>query len=394
MVFLLSSLLLPRMLGSWYRGVVKRETGDNASTKRPRLRRVLIYVLFLLLLLEVGSRTYLAITMHASWFAPGDSILNYYPEVKEALHTPPMAGRPTRILLLGGSVVARGEQDIQSVLLERLRQKSGRPVQVVNVASPAHTTLDSLRKYRLLADERFDLVIFYHGINDVRANLCPDDVFQPDYTHMLWHRLIHRIEVHPELSFLAHPYVAHLLWVTVKEQLWPPRLVPMRTPDGVIAPGGENVSSWRGYGATIKTRASFQRNVEAVIRLARQKGEPLLLMTFATYPAPHYSFARFKAKNLDYAKHWVPTEVWGAPAHVPPAVAAHNEVICGLAREQKDVHFLDMAGSIPHDGVHFDDICHLSFAGKKAWVEAMLAEAMEALTPGRSNRPNPSGRQK
>ncbi|MDP6945801.1 MAG: SGNH/GDSL hydrolase family protein, partial [Myxococcota bacterium] len=294
-------------------------------------------------------------------------------------------GKPARVLLLGGSVLARGDQDIHSVLQKRLRQKLGRPVQLVNVASPAHTTLDSLRKYRLLADQPFDLVVFYHGINDVRANLCPDDVFRPDYTHMLWHRQIQRLEAHPELSFLAHPYVLHLLVATVIEQLWPPRLLPMRNPDGVVDPGGEYVSSWVGYGATIKTRPTFQRNVEAVIRLARQKGEPLLLMTFATYQAPGYSFARFKARNLDYARHWVPTEVWGAPAHVPVTVAAHNEVIRASARQHRGVHFVDMATSIPHGRDHFDDICHLAPAGEKAWVEAMLGKAVGALKQGRTS---------
>ncbi len=349
---------------------------------------LLIYALFLLLLLEVSSQTYLALALGASWIAPGDLILSYYPEVKEALYTPPVAGDPVRVLLLGGSVVAREENDIQSVLLERLRQKSDRPVQIVNVASPAHTTLDSLRKYRLLANQRFDLVIFYHGINDVRANLCPDDVFQKDYRHMLWHRIIQRVEAHPELSFLAHPYVAHLLWVSLEEHFWPPSLVAMRNPDGIVSPDGNNVSSWLAHGAKIKTRASLASNVEAVIRLSRQKSEPLLLMTFAIYPAPGYSFARFKAKNLDYGRHWVPTEVWGTPAHVPAAVAAHNHVIRGIARKNEDVHFLDMARAIPHGRANFDDICHLSVAGKRAWVEAMEDKAMEVLNKGRNHQHN------
>lgn len=351
------------------------------SQRRPRRwALLLVYAVFLVLLLELCSRAFLALTMGASWITPGDGIHHFYPEVRDVLTAPrEPGGRAVSVLLLGGSVLAPGKRDIESLLVTRLGKKSGRPVQVFNVARHAHMTPDSLRKYRLLEDQRFDLVIYYHAINDVRANICPDDVYRPDYSHMLWHRIINRFEAHGELDVLAHPYVIHLLASTVAERIWPPALVPMRTAEGEVTPEGDNFAPWLEHGSKIKTASSFQANLEAVVDRARQRGEPLLLMTFAHYLAPGYTLARFEKKDLDYAKHDVPTEVWGRPADVSRGVDAHNAVIRRIARQKKGVHYVDMARAIPDGKAHYDDICHLTLAGREAWVEAALGPAMKAL---------------
>ena len=355
----------------------------RGDSKKPKTRRrwglLLVYVVFLVLLLELCSRAFLVLTMGASFVSPRDGMLHFYPEVRDALTRPRKGARPLKVLFLGGSVLAPGADDIQHVLQRRLGRRSGRPVHVYNVARHAHMTPDSLRKYRLMEGVRFDLVIFYHAINDVRANISPDDVYRQDYSHMLWHRIINRFEAHGELDLLAFPYVAHLLYDTITDRIWPPPLVPMRTADGEVTPEGDNFAPWLEHGAKIKTRAAFGRNVRAVVELARERGEPLLLLSFAHHAAPGYTLERFEARKLDYAKHDVPTEVWGRPADVSRGVKAHNEVIRGIARQQKGVHFLDMARVIPSGKAMYDDICHLTLAGRKAWVEAMLKPALQAM---------------
>ena len=188
-----------------------------------------------------------------------------------------------------------------------------------------------------------------------------------------------RFRAHTELDLLAHPYVMHLLWDTVTERIWPPNLIPMTTAEGEVSPEGDNFAPWLEHGAKIKTRSSFGRNVRAVVNLAKQKGEPLVLMTFAHYLAHGYTLERFKNKSLDYAKHDVPTEVWGIAPSVSRGVDAHNEVIRGIAHEHRGVHFVDMAKAIPRGKINFDDICHLSLEGRKAWVQATLGKAMEVV---------------
>ena len=341
------------------------------------------YLLFLVLLLELGSRVYLAAAMKAPLLRPGQGMLLYYPELREARNPPPAEGKnPLKVLFLGGSVLAPGELDIQSVLTRRLRQKTGRPVQVVNVAKHGHSSLDSLHKYRMLGDQRYDLVLLYHAINEVRANICPAEVFRADYSHMLWYRLINRFAAHPEINALAHPYVAHSLAATISERIWPPSLIPMKTDQGEVTPEGDYDARWLDHGARIKTGPSLRANIEQIIRLARHRGQPLLLLTFAHYLAPGYTLEKFEQKRLDYGKHEVPTEVWGRPANVVKGVIAHNQVIRALAaRKDPHVQFLDMARAIPRDGKHFDDICHFSLAGRTRFVESLLPAAQTALKP-------------
>ena len=352
---------------------------EPKSRRRRRWILLAVYLVFLLLLVEVCSRAFLTLTMGASPLRPSGGINRFYPEVGQALAERGEGERTVRVLFLGGSVLAPGERDIQWVLQQELGQRVGRPVQVINVARHAHMTPDSLRKYRMLADQRFDLVIFYHAINDVRANICPDDVYRDDYSHMLWHRNINRFTAHGELDVLAFPYVGHLLWDTVADRVSPPALVPMKTAEGEVTPEGDNFAPWLKHGAKIKTGPAFARNVEAVVSLARRRAEPLLLLTFATYLAPGYTLDRFEQKKLDYAKHDVPTEVWGRPAHITGGVAAHNELLRRIGKAGNGLHFVDMAATIKDGKASYDDICHLTLAGRRAWVKAVLPAALRAL---------------
>ena len=53
----------------------------------------------------------------------------------------------------------------------------------------AHTTLDSYLKHKALHNKTFDVVVIYHGINEVRANNSPPEIFKPDYSHYAWYEL-------------------------------------------------------------------------------------------------------------------------------------------------------------------------------------------------------------
>jgi hypothetical protein len=75
---------------------------------------------------------------------------------------------------------------IERLLDEKLNYRASRTACIHNASHPAHTSLDSLYKYRELQDKSFDLVIIYHGINKTRANNCPPHVFQADYSHYAW----------------------------------------------------------------------------------------------------------------------------------------------------------------------------------------------------------------
>ena len=97
------------------------------------------------------------------------------------------------VLILGGSVVSDGFGSVGAQLAEELTARHGVRVRVHNVGARAHTSRDSLLKYRRLWRQKFDLVVVYHGINEVRANNCPPDLFREDYSHYSFYRNVDRL---------------------------------------------------------------------------------------------------------------------------------------------------------------------------------------------------------
>ena len=82
------------------------------------------------------------------------------------------------ILLLGGSVLYKNANILQELGYSH-------SFNFYNAAFIAHTTRDSLHKYQYLDREKlkFDYVIFYHGINDVRLNNIPKQFYKENYSH-------------------------------------------------------------------------------------------------------------------------------------------------------------------------------------------------------------------
>ncbi len=338
------------------------------------LRRVchgLVLFLLVLLLLEGTVRLY------QRWYsgAPlaGPMILHYYPGLAPLLEHP-VQRRPGQwqVLLLGGSVLNNCCGHIQSFLSAALaRAAGGRRVQVHNLGEPGLTSRDSLIRYRLLGDSRFDLVIFYHGINETRANNCPEEMFRSDYTHFSWYADIQAVENHPESRWLRLPVTLEIVWRHLLIRLGLRKVLPM----------GRQEGRWLELGCRVKTTSAFARNLTELVRLARRRGDRLLLVTFALYIPPDYSLAAFRAHGLDYGRHQSPVELWGRPRCVRRGVEAHNRVLRRLSREL-GVPLVDLARRMPRGRRYFDDPCHLTLQGSRRWVELVLPRALARLERG------------
>ena len=134
--------------------------------------------------LEAASRIYLVIDHGFPAIRPRNLIFDYYPEMRNALNANMDKGDETfDVLILAASVFESKFGNIPELLQTRLAETLDRPVRLHNVARGAHSSLDSLYKYRLLTHKSYDLVIVYHGINEVRANNCPPDRVRDDYAH-------------------------------------------------------------------------------------------------------------------------------------------------------------------------------------------------------------------
>jgi hypothetical protein len=116
------------------------------------------------------------------------------------------------------------------------------------------------------------------------------------------------------------PARAVIIWFPIVGSFPQDETKPQRIPE-----------NWVRYGRESRSAESFRQNLNAILDLASQRGDRLLLMTFATYVPEDYSREAFKHKQLDYALHRAPIQWWGLPENVLATVAVHNEIVRSVA---------------------------------------------------------------
>lgn len=332
-------------------------------SRRKKIAFLLIFLAFGCGTLELGLR-WLWSARYETSFSKPDYLFAFYPELKfPASQSTRRGDKPFDVLVLGGSVLHHGTAHVDERLRELLTMNMRREIRIYNVAMPGHTSLDSLIKYRELAGQHFDLVIFYHAINEARANNCPPEVFQDDYSHYAWYDRVHDAQSHPANSWWVTPSSLRFLWMASKQSLFPDRYVPQHRPK----------AEWTEYGADIKTAKPFERNLRGILELAREKEEPVLLMTFAYHLPARYSYARFHSRQLDYAAPLHSVDIWGEPKNVVSTIEAHNNIVVKLSQEF-DTPLVDQKALIPTKGENFNDICHLTHEGTRVFVGNILQQ--------------------
>ena len=334
----------------------------------------LIVVALTVVLLEGVARIFWKVAYQLP-FSQADKILYaLYPELTELeWRYPELAGRKDTvdILFLGGSALNPAWGNIEQDLREQVTAALKRPVRIYNMAVPGHTSRDSYFKYKHLADYEFDLVIFYHGINEARANNAPPELYKADYTHYAWYELIQTLEPYHGHSTFALPYTFKFTVIQLKDRLGLAQYVNIDTPK----------QDWLIYGSDIKSAAAFESNLKAIIALAQARQEPLLMMTFATYVPENYSDQAFQAQTLDYSLHLSPLTLWGQPDQVLAAVAQHNQVMKTMQQDDDRLFFVDQAAQMPTGARYFNDVCHFTSIGSTQFVDNMLDTVLSAVTP-------------
>jgi lysophospholipase L1-like esterase len=257
------------------------------------------------------------------------------------------------VLLLGGSVLVPGWTRVQAELEQRLAEALPERYRLFNLGESGYTSRDSLIQYEHLADHQFDLVLVYDGINDVRMNCCPPEEFRDDYTHFSRYAAIGR---HLAAGQINLPRAA---------------LDRLQVVVGTL-PYGTTHPQLLQYGANSQSARTLAANVAEITRLARERHDPLLLLTYAWYIPADYSEDRFKGGELDYGQENVracTVEIWGNPPDVIQALTLQNDRLRELAARSPEVIFVDLARALPATGAHFVDPCHLTQEGSRRWVE-------------------------
>jgi len=329
----------------------------------PRRRRIafwLVLVLVQLVAYEIVARV-LLYTAYDSHLWPGDGIPGrFYPELRAVQGE--TRGDRIDVLLLGASVLDQATPELRRQAAARF----GPEVCLHDLAVSGHTSLDSWYKYRHLRDDHFDLVVVYHAINELRTNNTPPERFHDDYSHYSWYALINLFERRDGWQRSGLFVALNLGLIKAEMALglrdFTPRHVPME--------------ATMHHGETIRSAGPFRRNLEHILDLAEARGEPVLLLSFASYVPLDYTHERFLERQLDYAGYEVPIRLWGLEENVVRGLGVHNRVLRALA-ETREVRFLDLAAAMPAQGDHYLDICHFSRKGEERFASLVLDEIGE-----------------
>jgi hypothetical protein len=242
--------------------------------------------------------------------------------------------------------------------------RKGLTVKVYSTGFEAHTTLDSYYKYKYLYDGYdFDLVVVYHGINDLRANNCPPDKFNSDYSHFSYYSVLNPVMNMLDIPVLNRSFLALKISLAYQENK---RKRTEESDHNAYLPTNDVRRDWVKYGTDIKTADSFRSNIENIVELAKKRGQRILLMTYAYYVPPDYSEQAFLTGNLDYemsrAEEGVPIEIYGSPENVVKGLDVHDEIVASIAKKYR-TDFIDQRSNLKDDNESFIDVCHFSEKG-------------------------------
>ena len=320
-----------------------------------------ITLLFCFVLLESGLRFYNTIKYGMPFFKPEHIVYNYYYELR-AIDKDEISRNNGvyDILIMGGSVLDPDPNyrwtDFNTFLREYLEAKSDARFQIYNTARTAMNSLDSRNKVEFLDPaKQFDAILWYHNINDIRANNVPKNLFKRDYSHILWYDKIRALKQnYPFIRLSIIPYYVRLAWIKVKEKLGVQKYVPDYW---------SMLADWVPYGADHKTTDAFRENLEVVIARARRDRSLLILPTFAY-------------RDVDIGN------MWGQRENVMRSLSIHNEAIRDTARKYQGdpyIHFIDIDQMLTKNDETFHDICHFKDHGAREFAAYIGEEILKTV---------------
>ncbi len=349
---------------------------------RAKLSLVLVSVVLMLIALEVGLRIYLSnygderqktlylysreeINEKLSLLR-GSAFLNYglsttHERVNShGYHGPEIAvPKPRdvyRIVALGGSTTFGLFLDSwQLAYPHKLEQHLQRDygyshVEVINAGVPQYSTWESAVNMLLrVPDLEPDMVIIYHGINDVGVRLSDPEYFDGLYSAKgYW---TDQDDPLPPSSLLRFGMKRLGFELKAEYELD----AKFRVPDGLrrCMPDSSRADSFcQGYDMSARDVLSanppvyFERNLRNMIRLARGMNSELLLLTWA------------------YSPLGFPIEGGGGMVyqHLQDGVDEHNAIVREIAQAEGTL-FYDLEASMPDDLQYWVNGIHMNVAG-------------------------------
>jgi len=275
-----------------------------------------------------------------------DTPINSLGFTGDAIQSTEKAPGSIRILTLGGS--AFFNRNMTNRLKSKLSNICDKKVEILGAALRAHSTMSSILKYKLLSKYNFDIVLIYHGINDLWMNHVSAKDFKEDYSHFdPWYK---------RNLCLNHSIICRVIYNKLIYRK--PAKEVRKT---FIDVPGEKV---------------FGENLTDLINAIESHGSVPILMTFAWSIPTDYSRELFESNSLGYNNptnydRW-PVELWGPVPYVSEGLKTYNRIIRELARKY-NLFLIDQEKLMGKDLYYFGDVCHMSEPGTEKFIDNIVA---------------------
>jgi lysophospholipase L1-like esterase len=293
-----------------------------------------------------------------------------------------LVGEPHRLVfVLGGSTVLGSRVPYHAchsfLLQEKLRARyPAANVYVMNAGNHWHTSQHSLIKFLFrIRDHRPDVVIVWHGINDLSRSFAPPHLARPgagyatDYNHFYGPVApILRQYFAPE----AHPRLVNSLFAA---KLGACLYSDFRRGGGAREPAGPTPEGEPSVVADFPSLAAFERNLSMLADAVKATGAAL---GFATQPYLYRD--DLSAAERDVL--WMHRRHCLHGGRYPDAgsMARGMERFSAATRRVAGSHgvpLLDLEAALPKTLVWFVDDCHLTPAGHARVAEALFSFLVE-----------------
>lgn len=274
----------------------------------------------------------------------------------------PKPNNEFRIVCLGASTtytteVKNFKQSYPHQLQERLHQAGYSQTKVINAGAGGYSTLETRNSFkRRVMPLHPDMVIIYHGTNDVNARfIWPPEAYRGDYSGF-------RIPVHKEKSNKQQPWLSHFNLGRIILFNWSGYTINNLENSMMTKPstayGNELIRQHNNktYPSGLFTEVSpdsmlfvnspifFQNNLQEVIDSCRLHNIKVLLLSFAWLPFEN----NLKSSLPIYQR----------------AMMEHNTILADLA-EINDLPFYDFANNFPKNSQLYVDGIHLNEKGSQ-----------------------------
>jgi hypothetical protein len=343
------------------------------------MKKIILFVLGTVCFLELFFRCFLFVTSPSKMLTNGVYLYaKYYPNLSK-ISNYSYDNTKLNVLVLGGSVVYddtipfNKNSRLNLVSFCGFKELDSSRYNILNLAYPAHTSLDSKYKFRLLENYNFDYVFVYHGINDARSNNIDSLGFDEYYRHIEFYDGLYLLEKHPEVKYYASLYMFDLISFKMLNYFGAKDYMPREFLSFLFEKDSEIIEKYFNKECRYFTEISFYNNMKYIVDLGIERNIRPILFTYAYYQPKDYTIEKFFEGSLDYATNFFPTELYGDPICIPLIVEKHNNQIKNLQNHYlNNVLFLDFNEQIEKGEESFMDVCHLTKRGCDEMYESIV----------------------